>query len=71
VRAQTITLKLNGKPHSLPGETPLPDLLAELGVDRRMIAVAHNGEVIPRDAYDGIVLRDGDSVEVVRMVGGG
>jgi thiamine biosynthesis protein ThiS len=27
--------------------------------------------VIPRDAYDGIVLRDGDSVEVVRMVGGG
>jgi thiamine biosynthesis protein ThiS len=71
VTAQTITLKLNGKPRSLPGETPLLDLLAELGVDRRMIAVALNGDVIPRDAYDGIVLRDGDSVEVVRMVGGG
>jgi thiamine biosynthesis protein ThiS len=71
VTAPTITLKLNGKPRSLPGETPLLDLLAELGVDRRMIAVAHNGEVIPRDTYEGVLLRDGDSVEVVRMVGGG
>ena len=35
------------------------------------IAVAHNGDVIPRDRYDGVCLNDGDSVEVVRMVGGG
>jgi thiamine biosynthesis protein ThiS len=27
--------------------------------------------VIPRDTYEGVLLRDGDSVEVVRMVGGG
>jgi thiamine biosynthesis protein ThiS len=71
VNAQTISLTLNGKPRSLPGETPLVDLLAQLGVDRRMIAVAHNGDVIPRDSYEAVVLRDGDSVEVVRMVGGG
>jgi thiamine biosynthesis protein ThiS len=71
VTAETISLTLNGKPRSLPGETPLLDLLTELGVDRRLIAVAHNGEVLPRDTYEGVVLRDGDSVEVVRMVGGG
>jgi thiamine biosynthesis protein ThiS len=71
VTAHTISLTLNGKPRSLPGETPLLELLAELGVDRRMIAVAHNGDVVPRDTYEQIVLRDGDSVEVVRMVGGG
>jgi thiamine biosynthesis protein ThiS len=71
VTAETISLTLNGKPRSLPGETPLLDLLAELGVDRRLIAVAHNGEVLPRATYEGVVLRDGDSVEVVRMVGGG
>jgi thiamine biosynthesis protein ThiS len=71
VTSQTISLTLNGKPRNLPGETALLDLLAELGVDRRMIAVAHNGEVIPRDSYERVTLRDGDSVEVVRMVGGG
>jgi thiamine biosynthesis protein ThiS len=71
VTQQTISLSLNGKPRELPASTSLPALLELLGVDRRMIAVAHNGDVIPRDKYDGIVLCDGDRVEVVRMVGGG
>jgi thiamine biosynthesis protein ThiS len=71
VSPQTISLTLNGKPRSLPGETPLLDLLGQLGIDRRTIAVAHNGDVVPRDSYEHIVLRDGDSLEVVRMVGGG
>lgn len=66
-----ITLTVNGRERTLPGETALPDLLTELGVDRRMVAVAHNGEVIPRATYDDVILRDGDRVEVVRMVGGG
>ncbi len=69
--AATISLTLNGKPRELPASTNLPALLELLGVDPRMIAVAHNGDVIPRDQYDGIVLGDGDHVEVVRMVGGG
>ena len=67
----TISLTLNVKPRELPASTSLPALLELLGVDRRLIAVAHNGDVIPRDSYDGIVLGDGDRVEVVRMVGGG
>jgi thiamine biosynthesis protein ThiS len=71
VTTQSISLTLNGKPRDLPGETALLDLLQQLGVDRRTIAVAHNGDVIPRDTYESVVLRDGDSLEVVRMVGGG
>ncbi len=66
-----ITLTLNGKPRELPGETELPRLLEILGVDRRLVAVAHNGDVVPRERYDRVLLHDGDTVEVVRMVGGG
>ncbi len=66
-----ITLTLNGRPHELPSETRLPQLLDSLGVDRRLVAVAHNGDVVPRDRYETVSLRDGDRVEVVRMVGGG
>ncbi len=66
-----IKLTLNGRPHELPSETALPQLLESLGVDRRLVAVAHNGDVVPRDRYETISLRDGDRVEVVRMVGGG
>ena len=32
---------------------------------------AHNGEVVKRDTYYQITVRDGDQVEIVRMVGGG
>jgi thiamine biosynthesis protein ThiS len=66
-----ISLVLNGKQRSLASETPLPQLLEQLGIDRRLVAVAHNGDVIPRDQYESVVLHDGDRVEIVRMVGGG
>ena len=65
------TITLNGKAHPVSTPITLVDLLASLDIDRRMIAVAHNGDVIPRDRYEGVCLNDGDSVEVVRMVGGG
>jgi thiamine biosynthesis protein ThiS len=67
----SITLTINGRDRQLPGELSLPALLTELGVDRRMVAVAHNGDVIPRATYDDVTLHDGDRIEVVRMVGGG
>lgn len=67
----SITLTINGKPRELPAEIPLPSLLQQLGIDRRLVAVAHNGDVVPRDRYEDICLRNGDQVEIVRMVGGG
>jgi thiamine biosynthesis protein ThiS len=66
-----IGLVVNGKRRDFAGELTLPALLDQLGVNRKLIAVAHNGEVIPKASYEDIVLRDGDSVEIVRMVGGG
>jgi sulfur carrier protein len=66
-----ISLTVNGKKRELDGETDLPSFLRTLEVDPRLVAVAYNGEVIPKDKYGGIRLRDGDSLEVVRMVGGG
>jgi thiamine biosynthesis protein ThiS len=66
-----ITLTINGKSRELQDEMLLPKLLEELGIDRRLVAVAHNGDVIPRDSYDRVCVREGDKVEIVRMVGGG
>jgi thiamine biosynthesis protein ThiS len=67
----TIELTVNGKKRTLDGEADLPAFLESLNVDVRLIAVAHNGEVIPRDQHTRIRLRDGDRLEIVRMVGGG
>jgi len=66
-----IGLRINGKPVELEEPTRLVDYLERLGVEPRAVAVEHNGAIIERAAYPAVVLRDGDVVEIVRMVGGG
>jgi thiamine biosynthesis protein ThiS len=66
-----MSARINGKDVELDGPTRLLDYLARLGVDPRAVAVEHNGEILQRDRYQEAVLRDGDTVEIVRMVGGG
>jgi thiamine biosynthesis protein ThiS len=66
-----IDLQINGKEVQLNGPTSLLDYLDKLGVSPRAVAVEHNGVIIERDVYASTILSDGDSVEIVRMVGGG
>ncbi len=66
-----ISIIVNGKPRELDGEVALPDFLRQLDVDERRIAVAINDEVIPKNQHKNTTVRDGDAVEIVRMVGGG
>lgn len=66
-----IALQINGKPVELERPTALLAYLEQLGVDPRAVAVEHNGEIIERSAFGSVTMRDGDRVEIVRMVGGG
>jgi sulfur carrier protein len=66
-----IELRINGKNVELASPTPLVDYLAALGIDPRAVAVEHNGEIVERARFAAVVLRAGDVVEIVRMVGGG
>ena len=43
----------------------------ELAHDRRRVAVARNGEVVPRSTWAGTELQGGDAVEVLSAVAGG
>ena len=73
---QSATLKrsilVNGEPKRLAAAT-LAELLRDLGQDpsRGGIAVALNGEVIPRGRWAETGLADGDAVEIVGAVQGG
>jgi sulfur carrier protein len=62
---------INGKRVELEQPTPLLSYLEKLGVNPRAVAVEHNGEIIERSAFASTTLREGDKVEIVRMVGGG
>ena len=47
------------------------DLLAQLEIDSRRVAVEHNLIVLKRDTFATTMVNDGDEVEIVNFVGGG
>jgi sulfur carrier protein len=66
----TVRVTVNGEPRELPAGTTVAGLVASLGGQAGGVAVAVNGEVVPRGGW-AAALRDGDRVEVVTAVQGG
>ena len=66
-----IRVTINGEEHEFPEAASLAEYVSSLGVNAKMIAIAYNGEVLRRDEWADVTLSDGDTVEVVRAVGGG
>jgi transporter family-2 protein len=66
-----IAVTLNGKPRELEGPLSVAALLGVLDINPKQVAVALNGEVIPRDDWRRATVAAGDTVEIVRAVGGG
>jgi sulfur carrier protein len=64
---------LNGDPADLPDGTSLTQLLLGAGLDpqRRGVALARNGEVVPRSLWATEALADGDVVELLTATQGG
>lgn len=61
----------NGKSHEVEEDVKIPQILDLFQIEHRQVAVEVNLEIVPRDAFDRFVLKDGDRVEVVTLVGGG
>ena len=66
-----ICVNVNGTQRYLPEEMFLTDYLETLKIDATYVAVALNGYVLNKDPYSHTLLRDDDSLEIVRPVGGG
>ncbi len=66
-----INLTVNGKPRPIDSEVDLESYLVSFGLNMKFVAVGYNGEVVKKEAFSGLVLKDGDVLEIVRPVGGG
>ena len=64
-------ITLNGRPETLDSAMTLGRLLTQLKLEPIRVAVEINEDLIPRRTFAKTVLRDGDRVEVVTLVGGG
>jgi thiamine biosynthesis protein ThiS len=49
----------------------IAELLAELEIDPRRVAIERNYLVVKRDAYASTYVENGDQIEIVNFVGGG
>jgi thiazole synthase len=68
-----VRIELNGKPRELPSTATLADAVREAGAgeDARGVAVALDGEVVPRGEWATTPLADGQKVEVLAAIQGG
>ena len=68
-----MTIEVNGERIEVDEPATVTAVVERIGAggDRRGVAVAVNGEVVPRSAWDSTELADGERVEVVGAIQGG
>ncbi|MBT9312910.1 sulfur carrier protein ThiS [Leptothoe kymatousa] len=69
--SDAITLQVNGERQACAEGTTLPQLLIQLEMDPRLVAVEYNGEILHRQFWETTVMQTDDRLEVVTIVGGG
>ncbi|PSB07760.1 thiamine biosynthesis protein ThiS [Pleurocapsa sp. CCALA 161] len=67
----TINIQVNGESQTCAAATALPELLTQLKLNPRLIAVEYNGELLHRQYWAETQMRSGDRLEIVTIVGGG
>jgi sulfur carrier protein len=66
-----MNIQLNGEQHTLPDNSTAQDLVEQLGLGDKRLAMEVNREIVPRTTYAEHRLHDGDEVEIVHAIGGG
>ena len=71
IEVDGMTVTVNGVPTDLTEVTSVAALVAAHGDERRRVAVALNGDVVPRSQWDVTRLSAGDRLEVLAPTAGG
>ncbi len=67
-------LSINGQERTFPeldADPGLARLVSLLQLKSDRIAIEHNGQIVPRAAWENVSLQSEDKLEVVQFVGGG
>ena len=66
-----MNILFNGESRSVRDAITIAELLEELTLDPRRVAVEVNLDLAPRGRHGETTLKEGDQLEVVTLVGGG
>ena len=66
-----IAITINGEAREFEVAVNVEQLLTQLDLSGRKIALERNGEIVPRSRFSEQTVLDGDRFEIVVAVGGG
>jgi len=66
-----VKIVMNGQPRDIEPGTTIARLIESLNMQPRYLAVERNFELVPRARHAQCMLKDGDKLEIVTLVGGG
>ncbi len=66
-----IQVIVNGAARRFERPLALTDLMSQLALAGKRVAVEKNGEIVPKSAHGATLVADGDRLEIVVAVGGG
>jgi sulfur carrier protein len=64
-------ITVNGSTKTYATPLAVADLLQNMALAGKKVAVERNGEIVPRSAHASTLLANGDRLEIVAAVGGG
>ena len=66
-----IKIKVNGKVKTVLNNSKLSDLLKNLNIQIKKVAIELNQEIIDKKRTNNIKLKKDDKIEIVHFIGGG
>ncbi len=66
-----MNITVNGEPRQLQQALSVQQLITELDLADKRLAVELNEQIVPRGQFEHTTLQDGDVVEIVQAIGGG
>ena len=66
-----MNVTINGESTEFSTELSAAQLIEQLGLTGRRVAMEVNMEIVPRSTFDSYIIKDSDKIEIVHAIGGG
>jgi len=70
-KIKKIKIKLNGKSKIIKGDCKIKDLISDLKIPIKKVAIELNQEILNKKKLSKIKIKNNDKIEIVHFIGGG
>jgi thiamine biosynthesis protein ThiS len=71
IKIKKIKIKINGKNKTIDNQSTLHELINDLKIPIKKIAIEYNREIVDKKKIKKIKLKNNDVIEIVHFIGGG